>query len=552
MDLGRTMPGTVTFESDAPRTATISIETGEALLPTRTYNVMREETRQRTKFTPRIAHGGWGSFRFVWIHFENVVTPFTIWNPLGMLQIYPANYIGDFACSDTDLTGIWEMCSYSAHAVMGQPSGKSSASRPILQTLCLDRIDRFPWAGDSRVIQTVVESVFGTYDLVRAALENLLPANTRPIPDLTNIPPYTLDWALSVVDYYKVSGDIEYLKRRLPDLLEIARKYDGPVPKEEFVDNVPVRGWLFFDWDKRINDPFRRQEEFRDQRAGAFTGKFVQTCRALAWAAGTAGDGKLGATFHEIGERHAKKWLKENSVWRERYSIHAITNLLLGGVLQEKDYEAAFRAVYRDRLGRCTGTPYFGGYVLNALALIGKHREAVELLHDYWGTMIAAGATTTWEEWHPDVHLPVNAQPPQYAGPVNRAVAWGGLSLIQPAGAGPARWLLDEILGVSPAAPGFRRVRIQPHTVGLSWARGTVASPLGPISVHWRKSPDRFALTFKVPRECERVTVYVQPHGSYSLDGRTIVPPTNRSGLAAIEANSGEHRLECAGKPRLK
>ena len=49
------------------------------------------------------------------------------------------------------------------------------------------------------------------------------------------------------------------------------------------------------------------------------------------------------------------------------------------------------------------------------------------------------------------------------------------------AGSGPAAWLARHVLGVTPASPGFGRVRVRPHLGDLTWARGKVPPPPGPV-----------------------------------------------------------------------
>jgi hypothetical protein len=89
-----------------------------------------------------------------------------------------------------------------------------------------------------------------------------------------------------------------------------------------------------------------------------------------------------------------------------------------GNVLTTKDYDSIYNKVYADRAIRCTGTPYFGMYILQALTKMGKEDKALEMIRDYWGTMIQAGATTTWEEWHPTWQLPIGALYSQFDPPV--------------------------------------------------------------------------------------------------------------------------------------
>ncbi len=527
LDLGRVLPGTVEIDADPAPGVKVSFETGEALLRKQKYEVNRVPDGKRAIFGPHIARGGWAGMRYVWIHFDNVSRPFSVHSLKGICRIRPSAYVGNFECSDEMLTRIWEMCAWSAHAVMGQATDEDPAPRPILQTLLMDRVDRHPWAGDSRVIQTAVGYVFGEYDLLLRAHEGFIPVATRPIPALNGIPPYTLDWALAVVDYYRVSGDAAYLQRRVDDVLEVMKEFD-PTPAMK-------PGWYFFDWDRRIG------QDISDQTTGAYWGKYVQMCRELAWAARQVGRVDAADQFAGKADQLAREWRQKNSDWERKYDIHPITNLLLGGLLEESDYQAAYAKVYADRLGRCTYTPYFGIYVVRALAHMGRHHIAVEMLRDYWGTMIQAGATTTWEEWHPSIRLPVNDLPPQFGPPDT----WSGLSLCQPAGAGPAQWLIEQILGIAPEEPGFRRVRIEPHTVDLQWAKGSTASPFGAITVAWRKENGGLVLDFSVPNPSDGAIVLLPAGRAYKVNGIAVQPTRMEAGKALFVTSSGEHSITC-------
>lgn len=43
------------------------------------------------------------------------------------------------------------------------------------------------------------------------------------------------------------------------------------------------------------------------------------------------------------------------------------------------------------------------------------------------------------------------------------------------------------ILGVRPAAPGYSKIAVTPHSGGLDWAKGTVVTPRGKVTVEWHK-----------------------------------------------------------------
>jgi hypothetical protein len=147
------------------------------------------------------------------------------------------------------------------------------------------------------------------------------------------------------------------------------------------------------------------------------------------------------------------------------------------------------------------GTPYFAFYMLDSLCTTGGHSQALEYVRDRWSPMLNWGATTWWETWQ-----------------TNASLCHGWSSA-------PTYFLQAEILGVKPQRPGWEEITIEPHPAGLSWARGKVPSPLGPISVEWKKERT-FTLRIEVPAktrvrlpEVECATVNVQ-RGS---DGKECV-----------------------------
>ena len=105
----------------------------------------------------------------------------------------------------------------------------------------------------------------------------------------------------------------------------------------------------------------------------------------------------------------------------------------------------------------------------------------------YTHAQIKLGATTFWEVSHPDwLNLFRSGPSSEVPEPIPYGEN-GATSLCHPWSAGAAPWLSMNVLGVSPATPGFGSVRIAPHLTpamvaggGLS---GSVPSPHGPIHV---------------------------------------------------------------------
>ncbi len=105
--------------------------------------------------------------------------------------------------------------------------------------------------------------------------------------------------------------------------------------------------------------------------------------------------------------------------------------------------------------------------------------SALSLLRHAWGYMVKNGPGTTWE-----------AIGPYGGGPPNGSWTHGWSS-----GAAPA--LTGYVLGVRPTKPGFATFVVDVHRDdGVWWARGTVPTPHGPISVAWQKDGP---ITVKAP-----------------------------------------------------
>ena len=109
-------------------------------------------------------------------------------------------------------------------------------------------------------------------------------------------------------------------------------------------------------------------------------------------------------------------------------------------------------------------------YLLQAWLDAGLVREALDEMRSYYGQMLRSGATTTWEivdRREPGIdHINVAGR--------SHCHGWS---------AGPANLLPAKILGVTPAAPGYREVTIRPQLGDLAWAEGEIPTPHGIIRV---------------------------------------------------------------------
>lgn len=116
-----------------------------------------------------------------------------------------------------------------------------------------------------------------------------------------------------------------------------------------------------------------------------------------------------------------------------------------------------------------------------------------------WGDMIAQGATTIWEQWHP------------------------GDSRIHTSLVTLSEWLYKGLAGINydPAAPGFQHIIIKPAVVGdLTFVNASYHSMHGEIHSAWQREGDRLQLTVTIPpNTTARVYIPTDDFSSISLDG---------------------------------
>ena len=138
---------------------------------------------------------------------------------------------------------------------------------------------------------------------------------------------------------------------------------------------------------------------------------------------------------------------------------------------------------------------FYGYYMIEAMSAAGETQRALDTVRDYWGGMLDYGATTFWEDFDlawlentsPITELPQPGKKDLHADFGNYCYKGLRHSLCHGWAAGPAAWCAQKILGVSPAEPGFKKVKFTPDLCGLEWAKGTVPTPYGVITVSLEK-----------------------------------------------------------------
>lgn len=416
--------------------------------------------------------------RFGWIHVRRYKKTWHILNPRLVCQVRPVNYAGSFSCSDPELTRIWYTGAYTVRLNLLQH---------YFGAILMERSDRQSWTGDAYPAQAAALAAFGNDDFIRA--------NIRITAGQDNgIASYPLYWVLSLVDYYRYTGDSSFF-----------REYTGNADKKlerayRHYDTLPSLG--FMGWDERLGAGFEHPDAPEAQET--YRMLCIHVWRKMAAAVLATGDTTLATKYEgyavsksrelfNADERAAASGIisSESAPVSGAFSfgIHAVSEAVNADLLQDPVVAARAKKWFADRLNRLSYSPFNQYFIIQAMASAGRYKEALRTIKDQWGGQLRYGGTSFFEVYRPSWNTILQKNDPP---PNNQC---GYTSLAHPWGAGVTKWLSENILGIRPSIPGFKNFVILPHLDGhLTWVRGEMPTPSGIISASFdsRSGINRF------------------------------------------------------------
>ena len=520
LDFGREIAGRLLVESASSTDAEISIAYGESeieALATGSTPGQQGGNYLGTNVLEvpanGVARGPKSAFRYVRIRFLRgaAVSAFKAIRVEGIY--YPVPYAGSFESSDSQLNHIWEVGAYTAHLCM-QDGIWDAAKR-----------DRGRWAGDLDIEGRVISTAFGDHRLMEETLRALVPSEGAHV---NGIPGYSALWIASLYDLYRHSGDKEFVAGERAALRQILGAMDASLDADGVFGNAKHQ-WLFVDWAPGLY---------------AYTNEAILGTNleyAIAYNRASLLFRMLGD--QPDGEKYATQSSKLLAAIRSRFGEAGLGSSwqlnALARLANEDDPRAdgelwarVFSHIKQDAPTDQVISPYFNAYVLGAMAEMGHSKEALDWIRTYWGGMLAEGATSFWESYDlrwPKTNPHLSLQADGTSGYfVSMAHGWSS---------GPTAWLTENVLGVREAQDGYKTVTIAPQLAGLDWARGTVPTPHGVISI----SIDRkTGVVLDLPSGIEKALVRLpleRPGEQLYLDG--------------VRAPKGVVELTHAGRYRL-
>lgn len=406
---------------------------------------------------------GPSGFRFVRIDNVDSQESAQISEVRAVLLIRDVPQVGSFRCDDERLNQIWKVGAYTVHLNM--------------QEYLWDGVkrDRLVWIGDMHPEVSTINAVFGFNDVVPRSLD--LTRDITPVTEWMNgISSYSMWWVLIHEQWWMHHGDRAYLAAQKPYLAALLKKLAaliGPDGREK------IDGLRFLDWPSSPNQ--------QGVTAG-LQGLLVMTLES-------------GERLMKVLDDAPTAALCAAAAARGRQVVPAVNASKSGAALLALAGMTDAKKTADDVLkvgGARNISTFYGFYVLQALAKAGATNTALDFISTYWGAMLDLGATTFWEDF--DLDWTKDAARIDELVPPGKKDVHGGYgaycyigfrhSLCHGWASGPTAWLSENVLGITPLEPGFKRVRIVPQLGRLRWAEGAYPTPLGPIHVRHERQAD--------------------------------------------------------------
>lgn len=430
----------------------------------------------------------WRAFRYIGVEITTGAAPLELCGLRHRFTAYPYQIAADFRCSEPRWEKIWR----TALHTMRLCSHETFEDCP--------HYEQMQYAGDTMITSKIAMLTTGDYALSRQALyhfdwsrlpegltQSRYPSRLRQV-----IPSWSLHWISNVRDYAYCSGDLATARELLPGLLAVLDWFRRHADADGLPQKLPF--WNITDW-----CPWWPRGVVPGADAGPTCiiaaqyvhalGEVADLCR---WLAVDKLAGELEAEVAGLQRAiHRRFWSPDEGLYFDRPGGPEVSQYGNAWAVVCGAADAATRKRLLQRFPNdprlAPGSFFWWHTGFRALALCGAAEQLPAHLAP-WHESVEAGLDTFVEEnsyWRSLCH------------------AWS---------AHPALEFMQRVLGVTPRAPGFAEIEVQPHCCGLTHASGRVCTPRGTVDIGWRIETGQFRLTGRAP---ERTPVHVLlPDGS--------------------------------------
>jgi alpha-L-rhamnosidase len=337
--------------------------------------------------------------------------------------------------------------------------------------------EQLQYFGDTR-IQALV-TMFNTNDdrLVKNAIIQAdrsriaegITMSRYPTASTQIIPPFSLWWIGMVHDYWMYRGDEDFIRSMLPGTREVLHFFSTFQQPDGSIKNLPY--WTFSDWVNGYGWKDGVAPKGMDGNSSILDLQLLLAYEAAAILEDQLGLKDLSAEYNRRAKALAstishKYWDMDRKMFsdtgdKDLFSQHANSLAILAGLVSGQGASDLAKAMMADST-LAPASIYFKYYLHQAYVKAGFGDDYMKWL-DKWNENIAMGLTT-WAEMS-DV-----------GASRSDCHAWGSSPNIE---------FYRTVLGIDSSAPGFKKVRIEPHLGSITSISGSIPHPAGTVSTSY-------------------------------------------------------------------
>ncbi|MFE5318482.1 family 78 glycoside hydrolase catalytic domain [Paenibacillus sp. NPDC056579] len=455
LDFGTEITGQFTMRAQGSAGQTVEIRCGEELTDSRVRYKMRcnctyNETWTLSGEVDELELYDYKAFRYVEVLAEPSVAILSD-SMAAVVRHYPLDEEAcRFESSDPLLNSIWAICKNGV---------KYGTQENYVD--CPSR-EKGQYLGDNTIITHAHAYLSGDLAMFRKAIQDFAILSAAVCPGFMAVAPghlmqeiadFSLQWPMQLLQYYKQSGDRPFLQAMYPVAERLMLHFAQYQREDGLLDSVNDK-WNLVDWPENLRDgydfPLKKGSIVGCHNViNAYYYGAMQAMKDIREALQLPAEDD-SASFREAFLRvfhDPEKRLFVDAEGSAHTSLHANVLPLLFGLAPEQSKEPIVRLVAEKRLSCGVYMAYF---VLEALAAARAYELLYELivsedLHS-WGNMVKEGATTCFEAW-------------------SKELKWN-TSLCHPWASAPIPLLIEEIIGLKPAEPGWTKISFTPHLPG--------------------------------------------------------------------------------------
>lgn len=418
------------------------------------------------------------TFRYVRLEIETADVPIDAIQLSYRETGYPLAVKADFTSSDPELNTIWDLSLRTLRRCMHETYEDCPYYEQLQYAMDsrLMMLYTYYVSADDRMARRTID------DFYRSRLPSGMLQSRSPSLQPQVIPSFSLYWVDMLVEHYAHFADLDLIIKHRPAMIELMDWFYDRLTKDGIVGVTSNRYWSYFDW---VEDwPNGSPPESSQRPVYLLSLMYVAALDKCASLLAATGWSDAARMMTERGEhvRMALKrlaWHEDRLLFRDspglnHFSQHTQVLAVLAEVVTgDEARKLMTRTLNEAGMMNQVSLP-FSYLLFQALKKVGMQGEAFQLW-DRWRVFASQGLTTL---------------PETEVNPRSDCHGWSAVALAE----FPA-----TILGIAPTSPGATRMRIEPHVSTLTWAKGSMATQHGLVSVSWRIDRNVFTLDVSLP-----------------------------------------------------